>query len=193
MSGEENEIVQEEESNEVTEQEEAVVSDSDEMIPGEEQELDVDTLRALLEKEKENSQANRDAALRAQAEMDNLRKRTSRDVESAHKYALEKFIHELLPIMDSLSLGISAADGAEHVDELREGMDLTLKMFVSAMDKFGVKTIDPQGEKFNPEQHEAVTMQELEGTDSGTVVTVMQKGYELNGRLVRPAMVVVAK
>ncbi|MBL1142733.1 MAG: nucleotide exchange factor GrpE [Proteobacteria bacterium] len=194
MSGEENDIVQEEEINEVAEQEaEAVESVSDDIIPGEEQKLDIETLQALLEKEKENSQTNRDAALRAQAEMENLRKRTARDVESAHKYALEKFVHELLPIMDSLSLGISAAENAEQVDELREGMDLTLKMFISAIEKFGVKEIDPLNEKFNPEQHEAVSMQEIEGTDSGIVVTVMQKGYELNGRLVRPAMVVVAK
>ncbi len=194
MSGEENDVVQEDENNEVTEQEvEAVESASDDMVPAEDQELNVETLQALLEKEKETSKTNRDAALRAQAEMENLRKRTVRDVESAHKYALEKFVHELLPIMDSLSLGMAAAETAENTDEIRAGMDLTLKMFISAMEKFGVKTIDPQGEKFNPEQHEAVSMQELEGSESNTVVTVMQKGYELNGRLVRPAMVVVAK
>ena len=102
-------------------------------------------------------------------------------------------MNELLPIMDSLELGISAAESAENVDDLREGMDLTIKMFNTAMDKFNVKAVDPQGEKFNPEQHEAVSMQEIEGAESGTVVTVMQKGYQLNGRLVRPAMVVVAK
>jgi molecular chaperone GrpE len=150
-------------------------------------------LKKQLEKEKELSQTNKDLALRAQAEMDNLRKRTGRDVENAHKYALEKFVNELLPIMDSLELGISAAESAENIDDLREGMDLTVKMFNTAMDKFNVKAIDPQGEKFNPEQHEAVSMQEIEGAESGHVVTVMQKGYELNGRLVRPAMVVVAK
>jgi len=194
MSGEENDIVQEDENNEVAEQEaEAVENVSDDLIPAEEQELDIETLQALLEKEKEQSQANRDAALRAQAEMENLRKRTTRDVESAHKYALEKFVHELLPILDSLVLGMAAAESAENTDELHEGMDLTLKMFNSAMEKFGVRIIDPQGEKFNPEQHEAVSMQETEGSESGTVVTVMQKGYELNGRLVRPAMVLVAK
>ncbi len=194
MSGEENDIVQEDENNEVAEQEaEAVENVSDDLIPAEEQELDIETLQALLEKEKEQSQANRDAALRAQAEMENLRKRTTRDVESAHKYALEKFVHELLPILDSLVLGMAAAESAENTDELHEGMDLTLKMFNSAMEKFGVRIIDPQGEKFNPEQHEAVSMQEIEGSESGTVVTVMQKGYELNGRLVRPAMVLVAK
>jgi len=194
MSGEENEVVQEEENIEATEQEvEATVYAGDDLTSVEETEVNVETLQALLEKEKENAQTNRDAALRAQAEMENLRKRTARDVESAHKYALEKFVHELLPILDSLSLGMNAAESAENVDELREGMDLTLKMFNDALDKFGVKEIDPQGEKFTPEQHEAISMQEIEGSESGTVVSVMQKGYELNGRLVRPAMVVVAK
>ena len=201
MSGEENEVVQEEENIESTEQEveakakEIQGEDSPEAAEAENQqaELDVETLQALLEKEKEQSQANRDAALRAQAEMENLRKRTTRDIENAHKYALEKFVNELLPILDSMTLGMNAAESAENVDELREGMDLTLKMFISALEKFGVQTIDPQGEKFNPEQHEAISMQEIEGTESNTVVSVMQKGYELNGRLVRPAMVVVAK
>ena len=169
--------------------------DSPEVAEAENQqaELDVETLQALLEKEKEQSQENSDAALRAQAEMENLRKRTTRDIENAHKYALEKFVNELLPILDSMTLGMNAAESAENVEELREGMDLTLKMFISALEKFGVQTIDPQGEKFNPEQHEAISMQEIEGTESNTIVSVMQKGYELNGRLVRPAMVVVAK
>ena len=194
MSGEENEVVQEEENIEATEQEvEAAVDAEDDSTSVEEAAVDIETLQVLLEKEKENAQTNRDAALRAQAEMENLRKRTARDVESAHKYALEKFVNELLPILDSLTLGMNAAESAENVDELREGMDLTLKMFNGAMEKFGVKEIDPQGEKFTPEQHEAISMQEIEGSESGTVVSVMQKGYELNGRLVRPAMVVVAK
>lgn len=192
MSGEENDIVQEDENNEVIEQEgEAAESVNDDLIPVEE--ADIETLQNLLEKEKEQSHINRDAALRAQAEMENLRKRTTRDVESAHKYALEKFVHALLPIMDSLSLGMTAAESADSVDELLEGMNLTLKMFNGALEKFGVNTIDPQGEKFNPELHEAISMQEIEDSESGTVATVMQKGYELNGRLVRPAMVVVAK
>ena len=201
MSGEENEVVQEEDNIESTEQEveakakEIQGEDSPEVAEAENQqaELDVETLQALLEKEKEQSQANRDAALRAQAEMENLRKRTTRDIENAHKYALEKFVNELLPILDSMTLGMNAAESAENVEELREGMDLTLKMFISVLEKFSVQTIDPQGEKFNPEQHEAISMQEIEGTESNTVVSVMQKGYELNGRLVRPAMVVVAK
>lgn len=198
MSGEENDIVQEDENNEVAEQEVTEEVNDELNTEAEESreetaEVDIETLQALLAKEKEQSQKNLDIALRAQAEMENIRKRTARDVESAHKYALEKFINELLPIMDSLSLGMTAAESAENIDELREGMDLTLKMFTSIMEKFGVKEIDPQGEKFNPEQHEAVSMLEIEGAESGTVNAVMQKGYELNGRLVRPAMVVVAK
>lgn len=134
-----------------------------------------------------------DKALRATAELENIRKRTSRDIENAHKYALERFVNELLPVIDSMELGINASQSAEDIESLREGMDLTLKKLFDCLDKFGVKAIDPTGEKFDPEWHEAVSMQELEGSDSGQVVTVMQKGYELNGRLVRPAMVVVAK
>ena len=154
---------------------------------------DIESLQNQLEKEKKDSQKNKDLALRAQAEMDNLRKRTARDVENAHKYALERFVNELLPIIDSLELGMSAAESVEDIDDLREGMGLTIKMFDTAMNKFKVKAVDPQSEKFNPEQHEAVSMQEIDGTESGIVVKVMQKGYELNGRLVRPAMVIVAK
>lgn len=136
---------------------------------------------------------NIDKALRAAAELDNIRKRTSRDIENAHKFALERFINELLPVVDSMELGINASQSAEDIEGLREGMDLTLKKLFDCLGKFGVKTIDPAGEKFDPEWHEAVSMQELEGSEPGQVVTVMQKGYELNGRLVRPAMVVVAK
>ena len=203
MTGQENKTAQDG-AHDVVEQEtetsEELLNEASEAIeiegelePAEEAVSDIESLQNQLNKEKELSQANKDLALRAQAEMDNLRKRTARDVENAHKYALEKFVSELLPIMDSLELGISAAESAENIDDLREGMDLTIKMFNTAMDKFSVTAFDPQGEKFNPEQHEAVSMQEIEGAESGTVVTVMQKGYELNGRLVRPAMVVVAK
>ena len=193
MSGKENENIQEEENVEQQvenhEPEEENVTSTEEVTEA----LDSEILQALLEKEKEQSEANRDAALRAQADMENLRKRTTRDIENAHKFALEKFVNELLPVIDSLRLGIDASENAEQVDEIREGMNLTLKMFTDVIEKFGVKEIDPLNEKFNPEQHEAVSMQEIEDSESGTVVNVMQKGYELNGRLVRPAMVVVAK
>ncbi len=135
-----------------------------------------------------------DRAIRAQAELDNVRKRSSRDVENAYKYALEKFINELLPVLDSMELGIHAAESAEDVGSLREGMQLTLKMFSTLLEKSGVSQAAPQkGDKFNPDLHEAVTMQESDAAESGTVIEMMQKGYELNGRLIRPAMVVVAK
>ena len=156
-------------------------------------EVDIEALRAELEQAVEQAEAERERALRTRAEMENLRKRAARDVENAHKYALQGFVGELLPIMDSLQLGLAAAGDTEAVQDLREGMALTLKMFNAALEKFGVRVIDPLDEKFNPEQHEAVSMREAEGRESGTVITVMQKGYELNGRLIRAATVMVAK
>lgn len=150
-------------------------------------------LQAALDKARRQAEENWNNLVRLQAEMDNLRKRTSRDVEHAHKYALDKFVAELLPVIDSLELGISAADDSSEADSLREGMELTLKKFLDVLEKFGVQPIDPQGEKFNPELHEAVSMQESSEAGSNTVITVVQKGYILNDRLVRPAMVVVAK
>lgn len=154
---------------------------------------DIETLKTYLEIEKEKCKTNMELALRKQAEIDNLRKRTVRDIENAHKFSLEKFVNELLPVVDSMSLGINAIEDTEDSKDLREGMELTFKMLNTAMEKFGVVGILPEGEKFNPEKHEAISMQEIEDKDSGTVVSVMQKGYELNGRLVRPAMVIVAK
>ena len=162
----------------------------------ERQDATTDEVAGLLqenERLKMEVQESSDKAVRATAELDNIRKRTSRDIENAHKYALERFVNELLPVVDSMELGINASQSAEDIESLREGMDLTLKMLFDCMGKFGVKTIDPAGEKFDPEWHEAVSMQELKDSKPGHVVTVIQKGYELNGRLVRPAMVVVAK
>lgn len=157
------------------------------------EENNIESLTQEITALKQLAGENLGKVLRAQAELENVRKRTIRDIENAHKYGLEKFITELLPILDSMAFGISTSCSAEDITSLREGMDLTLKMFSSTLEKFGVKVIDPQGEKFNPEQHEAVSMQELAGAESGTVISVAQKGYELNGRLVRPAMVIVAK
>jgi len=154
---------------------------------------DLDTLLREIEVLKKRADEQKEIALRATAELENVRKRTRRDVENAHKFALEKFVNDLLPVIDSLELGITASTRVEDVESLREGMDLTLKKFIDTLEKFGVKVIDPQGERFNPELHEAVSMQEQDGVESGKVIGVMQKGYELNGRLVRPAMVMVAK
>ena len=159
----------------------------------ESKEVDVEFLQGQLEKLQEQSKVSLDKVVRTQAEMENLRKRADRDVENAHKYALEKFTDELLPIMDSLELGLSASVKAKNLDDLCKGMELTLEMFNTVMEKFGITMIEPKGEKFNPELHDAVSMQETDDSNSGIIIEVMQKGYTLNGRLIRPAMVVVAK
>ena len=157
-------------------------------------EVTIELLSEQIEALKTSAADSLDKAVRAQAELDNVRKRTSRDIENAHKYALEKFINELLPVLDSMELGLNASDNVEDASSLREGMELTMKMFCSSLEKSGVSPVDPQkGDKFNPDQHEAVNMQEVDDAESGTVVTTLQKGYELNGRLIRPAMVIVAK
>lgn len=156
-------------------------------------EQSVETLSREVEALKQQAAENLDKALRAQAEMDNLRKRTAREIENAHKFGLDRFIRELLPVIDSMELGITASDSAGDISSMKEGMDLTLKMFINALSKSGIEVIDPQGEKFNPELHEAVSVTAVDNGESGTVIAVMQKGYTLNGRLVRPAMVVVAQ
>jgi len=134
-----------------------------------------------------------DRVMRAQAELENVRRRAQRDVEGAHKFALEKFVNELLPVKDSLELGEAAAqaEGAD-ADKVREGLALTSKMMGDVLGKFGVTEINPLGDKFNPDQHQAMSMQEVPDAAPNTVVNVFQKGYLLNERLVRPAMVVVA-
>ncbi len=161
-------------------------------------EITIESLLEQIEALKTSAADSLDKAVRAQAELDNVRKRTTRDIENAHKYALEKFINELLPVLDSMELGINASinTSGEEVDisSLHEGLELTMKMFCSSLEKSGVNPVDPQkGDKFNPDQHQAVTMQEVDDAESGTVITTLQKGYELNGRLIRPAMVIVAK
>ena len=157
-------------------------------------EITIESLSEQIEVLKKSAADSMDKAIRAQAELDNVRKRTTRDVENAHKYALDKFVNELLPVLDSMEMGIVASVEAEDVSSLREGLELTLKMFCTSLEKSGVHPVNPQqGDKFNPEQHEAMTMQEVDDVESGTVVNTLQKGYELNGRLIRPAMVIVAK
>lgn len=135
-----------------------------------------------------------DLYLRARAELENQQRRMAREIENAHKYGLERFVNELLPVRDSLELGL-AASAAEQGDQsaLREGMALTLKMLAAALEKAGVREIAPQGEPFDPQWHAAVSMQESAEAPENTVLEVMQKGYALNDRLIRPAMVVVAR
>lgn len=131
--------------------------------------------------------------LLVKAEMENTRRRVEREADNARKYALEKFVNELLPVKDSLDLGFAAAgEPGADLAKVREGLALTMNMMGSALEKFGVKEINPQGEKFNPERHQAMSMQVVPNAAPNTVVAVYQKGYALNDRLVRPAMVVVA-
>lgn len=140
---------------------------------------------------REKAEANWQLYVRAQAEMENLRRRSEKDLENAHKFALEKFASELLAVKDSLELGLSATD--VDVDKLREGSELTLKMLAQALAKFNIIDVDPMGESFDPNSHQAMTMQETAEHAPNTVIAVMQKGYLINDRLLRPAMVVVAK
>jgi len=151
-------------------------------------------LAGLLEDARAKADEHWNELLRSRAELENLHRRMQRDIENAHKYGLEKFIQALLPVLDSMEMGLAAADGeGEQLQKLREGMSLTFKMFSDELEKVGVTYIQPQGEPFNPEYHQAMTMVPNPDVEPNTVIDVMQKGYLLNDRLVRPAMVVVSK
>jgi molecular chaperone GrpE len=152
-----------------------------------------EALQAALDAANARADEYRNDALRARAELDNVQKRTAREIANAHKYALERFLIDLLPVKDSLDLGHAAASGSSDIATLREGMELTLKVLDTALEKHGVQVLDPVGEPFNPELHQAMSVQESTEVAPGTVVAVVQKGYVLNGRLLRPAMVIVAK
>lgn len=136
----------------------------------------------------------RDAALRAQADAQNVTRRAEQDVEKARKYALERFCSELLPVVDNLERALEATVGDDEiVKPIAEGVELTLKSFQDALKKFNIEAVDPQGEPFDPQLHQAMSMVENGEVEPNTVIAVMQKGYTLNGRLVRPAMVMVSK
>jgi molecular chaperone GrpE len=134
---------------------------------------------------------NWDRYLRASAEVENVRKRATRDVEHARKYALESFGKELLGVKDSLEMGLAAAASAD-TDSLLAGSEATLKLLTKTLERFGITEVDPEGEPFDPELHEAMTVQPSADVEPGSVLTVIQKGYTLNGRLLRPARVIVA-
>lgn len=155
---------------------------------------EVDELRLQVEQANSKAEQNWDAVLRTRAEMENLRKRQSRELENAHKYALDKMAMELLPVRDTLEMGVAAANADEaEMSKIVEGTELTLKMLTQSMEKFNIVEVNPEGEKFNPELHQAISVQEGTDKDANTVLVVMQKGYTLNERLLRPAMVVIAK
>lgn len=133
--------------------------------------------------------------LRTQAEIQNIRRRAEQDVEKAHKFALEKFSKELLNVVDNLERGLDALDKAvtdETTQALVDGVEMTHKEFINTLAKFGVVAMGEVGEAFNPELHEAISMQPAEGIEANHISTVLQKGYTLQGRVIRPAMVMVA-
>ena len=151
------------------------------------------TLETQLADAQAKADDNWDQLVRTKAEMENIRRRSERELANAHKYALEKFAQELLPVIDSMEMGMAAAqDENADVSKLREGTEMTLKMFETAIEKFGIKGVHPKGEAFNPEHHQAMTMIDSQEHEPNMIIDVMQKGYLLNERLVRPAMVVVA-
>lgn len=161
---------------------------------GEELSSDEPSLEEQLEVALKKADENWDIALRTKAEMENIKRRSEQEVDKARKFALEKFANELLTVRDSMELGLEASKAeSADIEKIIEGTELTSKMLTDVMAKFGVVQLNPVGEAFNPDHHQAISMQPSPEHDNNTVTAVMQKGYLLNDRLLRPAMVVVAK
>jgi len=156
------------------------------------QQCSVCDLEQQVNELKETITESHDKLLRAHAEMENIRNRAKQDVEKAHKYGLDRFIKELLPVVDNLELALESAGKQNLEQSVLEGVALTLKMFQKVLEQFGVKELDPLHQPFDPQTHEAMTVQKNTEVDPNTVLAVYQKGYLLNGRLVRPARVVVS-
>ncbi len=188
MSTDENRNEHEELNEALEAAKEEALSTEDASVEGEGSE--VEELKAQVQEFQEQM-------LRSQAEMQNVRRRAEIDVEKAHKFALEKFVKELLPVADSLEKAVESTEGHEESGELvasiREGVEMTLGLFTSSLKKFNVEQINPVGEPFDPQHHEAMSMVPAPDAEPNSVVAVVQKGYLLNGRVVRPAMVMVAK
>ncbi|MBY0544914.1 MAG: nucleotide exchange factor GrpE [Gammaproteobacteria bacterium] len=154
----------------------------------------INELLKELDETKQKSQDSWDKFMRTQAEMANLRTRTERDIANAHRYALEKFVAELLPVLDSVEQGLQAADqGGAAASVMREGMEMTYNMLLKAVEKFGVVQLIPLDQAYDPHQHEAIAAIPSADKAPNTVLQVIQKGYSLHGRLVRPARVIVSK
>lgn len=158
------------------------------------QEKQLDDLKTQLEDAQKSAKESWDKLLRSEAEIQNLTRRNARDLENAHKFALDGFVKSLLEVKDSVTMGIKTAqeDGAT-IEHIVEGLEMTDKVFLSTMQKFGVEEVNPKDEAFNPEFHEAVTMIPMPDKESNSVLEVVQVGFTLNGRLVRPAMVIVVQ
>ncbi|MEJ2041720.1 MAG: nucleotide exchange factor GrpE [Reinekea sp.] len=188
MSGEEK-PVEEIVETELTEERDDAVSEA-----SVDQSASVEQLQAQLIAAQDEAEKMKDQYIRAEAEMANLRRRVEKDVENAHKFGQEKLSKELLAVADNLERAITSAEG-EVVDviALKEGVEMTLKGLLDVFTKFNIEAIDPQGAPFDPQLHQAMSMVENPEVEPNTVIAVMQKGYQLNGRLIRPAMVMVSK
>jgi molecular chaperone GrpE len=149
-------------------------------------------LQGELAAARDQAAQHREQMLRAVAELENIRKRAARDVEQAHRFALDKFVQELLPAVDGLEQAV-ASGGKADATTLAAGQEATLKLLQKALERFAVVSLDPQGEPFDPQRHEAMAMQESATAEPLSVLQVVQRGYELNGRLLRPARVIVAR
>ncbi|MFW5450585.1 MAG: nucleotide exchange factor GrpE [Methylophagaceae bacterium] len=171
-----------------------IESEQDNTTPEAEVEINEDPA-ALLEDARNKADEHWNELLRAKADMENMRRRQARDLENAHKHALDKFVSELLPIYDSMELGLNASNGEDaSIDAVCEGLEMTMKMFLSSLAKFGLETVNPEdGDAFDPELHQAMAMQPVEGIEANQILTVAQKGFQFNGRLLRPAMVMVSQ
>lgn len=152
------------------------------------------TLEDMVSQLQEDVLAARDASLRAQADAQNVKRRAEQDVEKARKFALERFSGDLLPVIDNLERSLEAASGGDDLSKsVSEGVELTLKSLLDVMKKYNIESVDPAGEPFDPQLHQAMSMVENPDVEPNSVIAVMQKGYTLNGRLIRPAMVMVSK
>ncbi|WP_420592080.1 nucleotide exchange factor GrpE [Bacterioplanoides sp.] len=191
MSEEQN--IQDEIQNPAEEQVEATEAAAEEAAEGANEQTGEEALTSLLEAAQQEIADLKDQMLRVQAEMQNVRRRAEADVEKAHKFGVEKFANEMLGVADNLDRALAAAGDDEATKPLREGVEMTLTGFAAGLAKFKVETVDPMGETFNPELHQAMSMVESAEAAPNTVIAVMQKGYTLQGRLLRPAMVMVSK
>jgi molecular chaperone GrpE len=173
----------------------AMHGSSEETAEEQDNEIDAGLQAAIDEAVAAALAEQQDSVLRAQAEVQNMRRRCEADVEKAHKYALEKFSIELLNVMDNMERALQAVADPEDekVKGLCEGIELTIKEFVSVFNKFAIEQIDPQGEPFDPQAHQAMSLVENPDVEPNTIIAVVQKGYSLNGRVIRPAMVMVSK
>lgn len=178
----------------VVDAEESLVGEIVEEVEAvEELEASVD-LAAELEKANATAAENWEKLLSAKAEVENIRRRTQKDIEKAHRFSVEKFAKDMLPVVDSLEMGLAAVDeSSTDVTAIKEGMELTHKQLLSSLEKSGVAQLNPVSEIFNPEMHQAISMVPSPDHAPNTVMQVFQKGYSLNGRLLRPAMVIVSQ